>query len=231
MTKTEIKNLLSTLTKLISPALEVVGLLINNKVEYTFTSRNLDFMLNSVGNYGDYITIEPYFVLHNEMSENFISNNIQRISHVGLFNAGHKLANFLNIQDFNSTEFNNFDFSNFTYKYTVYNINDIMKCSIDIMKYMQTVGMKLVEISNDDKKLYEFYCNMILSKQEVISKPNFKPSDLIMTFGLEIIYCSIFLGVKNKLESKEELEKMIKEMYASNEIVINNIDKLSRILQ
>ena len=72
---------------------------------------------------------------------------------------------------------------------------------------------------------------MILSKQEVISKPNFKPSDLIMTFGLEVIYCSIFLGVKNKLESKEELEKMIKEMYASNEIVINNIDKLSRILQ
>ena len=164
MTKTEIKKLLSTLTKLISPTLEVVGLIINNKVEYTFTSRNLDFMLNSVGNYGDYITIEPYFVLHNEMSENFISNNIQRISHVGLFNTGHKLANFLNIQDFNSTEFNNFDFSNFTYKYTVYNSNDIMKCSIDIMKYIQTVGMKLGEISNDDKKLNELYYNMILSK-------------------------------------------------------------------
>ncbi len=231
MTKTEIKSILSTLAKLISPAFEVMGLKINNKFKYTFTSGNLDFVLDSVGNYGDYITLEPYFVLHNEKIENFISCNIQKIGHCGLFHVSHRLAKFLDINEFNLTEFNNYDFTEFIYKYKIYNSKNVIECSIDIVKYVQTVGRRIIEISEDDKKLYNFYFNMIKSKHEIITTPNFRPSDLILTFGLEVVYSSIFLGVKNNFGTTEELKIILKEMYKSNEVVINNIDKLSILLQ
>lgn len=68
---------------------------------------------------------------------------------------------------------------------------------------------------------------MILQKQEIISKPNFNPADILMTFGLEVVYCSIYLGEKYKFDSKENLKIKLKEMYSANKIVTDNIDNLS----
>lgn len=141
MTKAQIKIVLTNLTKLILPIVEVFGFTINKKLEYTFTNGNLDFSLNGVGNYGDFITIEPYFVLHHEEAENYISNFFSSIRNTGLFKINHRLGSFIGVKDFNSNEFNNFDFENFVYKYKIYNSNDVVKCSVDIMKYLQTVGI------------------------------------------------------------------------------------------
>lgn len=217
MKQSEIDFILQSIIKSLMPVLNKLGFYLTTKKKegYLFKSENIDFSLNSIGNYGEFISVSPYFIMKNKYVNRIVVSNKKPYPYEVLLNLNQRLAIYFEVEDFNSNKFNDFNNLSYTYKYRISDSQTMIESSIDIMKFMQLVGVKLLQTANDETKLFNFYRDIIFLRY--FNSQQAEPVKMEIGFGNEVVLNSLILGRKLNSEEYFNLVDVLTIMYEAND--------------